>query len=223
MKKSDSISALVKALLIAQGNMGEVRKNATNPAFRSKYADLAAVVEAVMPALQSAGIAVIQSPSCVFDDGGAIVTVETMFAHESGEWISSELAVRPTKIDPQAVGSAITYGRRYALLSLAGVAPEDDDGNIASAPIEKEKPKNNGKFTPAPPVPAKANTPPARSSEREWAPAITALAMKLPPAEVERAFADHGVKSVADINSRELARTVYAVLHSLADSLGVVA
>lgn len=218
MKRSESIQAVVKALIVAQGNMGDVRKTATNPAFRSKYADLAAVVEAVLPALQAAGIAVIQNPSCIFDESGAIVTVETIFAHESGEWLGAELAIRPTKSDPQAIGSAITYGRRYSLLSLAGVAPEDDDGNSASvqseAPTTRLRPKNNGPFT-------AAAAPASRASEHNWTNALTALASKLPAAEVQRACQDHGVAGIGDVNTRELARTIYAVLHSLADTHGV--
>lgn len=228
MTHSESIAEIVKALVLAQGKMGDVRKTSMNPAFRSKYADLAAVVEAVVPALQSAGIAVIQSASCDYrEDGAAVVTVETMFAHSSGEWIKAALDLRPVKYDPQGVGSAITYGRRYQLLAMAGVAPEDDDGNSASgnvsapanAAASPSKPKNNGKLTP--PAAAPAAAPPSRGSEREWEPAIKALAAKLPPAEVEKTLGDFNLNSIGDINTREIARSVYACLHSLADTLGV--
>jgi hypothetical protein len=87
-------------------------------------------LEAIVPALNKAGIAVLQSPA--FD--GEMVTVTTILIHESGASVTSDLKLRPSKLDPQGIGSATTYGRRYSLLALAGVAPEDDDGNAASGP-----------------------------------------------------------------------------------------
>lgn len=218
MKQSESIATLAKALVQAQGNMGDVRKTATNPHFRSKYADLAAVVDAIVPALNKAGIAVVQGASA--NDAGNVVAVETMLLHESGEYLSSELRIALPKNDAQGAGSAITYGRRYLLLAMAGVAPEDDDGNAASVTPKAQRPVSV-------PSPARNAAPIARPNSRantkEWVPAISALASKLPPEEVQRAYADNGVASVEDIDTRELARTIYAVLHSLADSLGVVA
>lgn len=115
-----------------QGDLGDVIKNAKNPHFQSKYADLAAVVDAVQPALQKAKIAFVQGSSARYSDNAALVAIETMLLHESGEWVSQELTLKPTKSDPQGVGSAITYGRRYGLQAICGVAPEDDDGNAAS-------------------------------------------------------------------------------------------
>lgn len=126
---SPTIGQIAKALVLAQGNMDEVRKQSVNPAFHAKYADLAACINAVGPALQGAGLALIQAPS----SDGSIVRVETMFLHTSGEWIKSALGLRPVKSDPQGAGSAITYGRRYGLLGMCGIAPEkDDDGNAGS-------------------------------------------------------------------------------------------
>lgn len=119
---------LAKALVAAQKATESVKKAATNPAFKSKYADLAHVVEAVVPALNEAGVAVIQSPS----SDGSLVAVTTVLLHESGASVTGVLHLRPTKNDPQGVGSAITYARRYALLAMSGAAPEDDDGNAAS-------------------------------------------------------------------------------------------
>jgi hypothetical protein len=121
-----------KAMVAAQKATEAVYKANTNPAFKSKYADLAAVVEAIVPALNNCGIAVIQAPG--FD--GEMVTVETTFLHESGSAMSSVMTLRPSKLDPQGVGAAVTYGRRYALLAMAGGAPEDDDGNAASGHAE---------------------------------------------------------------------------------------
>ena len=108
-------------------------KTSTNPAFRSKYADLGACLDAVNEALLDNGIAVMQATS--EDPTG--VTVETVFIHESGEQLNcGKLHVPAAKQDPQGYGSALTYARRYSLMAACGIAPEDDDGNAASkAPI----------------------------------------------------------------------------------------
>lgn len=130
---------LAKALVAAQKATESIKKAASNPAFKSKYADLAHVVEGVIPALNGAGVAVIQSPA--FD--GEMVAVETVFLHESGSSVSGTLRLRPSKTDPQGIGSATTYARRYSLLAMTGTAPEDDDGNAASGPREpsQERPE----------------------------------------------------------------------------------
>jgi hypothetical protein len=122
-------SALAKAMAKAQGDLGPVLKDKTNPAFKSKYADLGAVLEAILPALNRAGLSLIQSPS--YD--GSLVGVTSVLLHESGEWMEATLHMKPVKMDPQGIGSCITYARRYAALAIAGAAPEDDDGNAASA------------------------------------------------------------------------------------------
>lgn len=104
-------------------------KDKTNPAFRSKYADLGACLDAVDDALLEQGIAVYQET--FMDESG--VTVETVFLHESGETIrGGKLHVPAAKQDPQGYGSALTYARRYSLQAACGIAPEDDDGNAAS-------------------------------------------------------------------------------------------
>lgn len=137
---SEAAGDLFAAYAKAQAEMGEVVKGATNPAFKSKYADLASVMGAIMPALSKNGLALIQSPS--FD--GENVVIETMIAHTSGQWMRSTLRLKPTKFDPQGVGSAITYGRRYAAMALTGVAPEDDDGNAASFQAPERAAKGSG-------------------------------------------------------------------------------
>lgn len=127
------VAPFAKAFVAAQKATEAVKKAATNPHFKSRYADLAEVVEAVVPALNANGIGVIQSPS--FD--GELVGVTTVLIHESGAMAQATLRLRPNKPDPQQVGSAITYARRYALLAMTGAAPEDDDGNSASQPNSK--------------------------------------------------------------------------------------
>lgn len=119
------------ALVRAQKNFGPALRNAANPHFRSRYADLAACLDAVQPALNESGIAILQK--AVPCDTG--VAVETVLVHESGETIScGTLHVPASKNDPQGYGSALTYARRYSLMAACGIAPEDDDGNAASAP-----------------------------------------------------------------------------------------
>lgn len=109
-------------------------KDSTNPAFRSKYADLGAVWEAVKQPLIDHGFAVIQAPN--FD--GDNMFLETTIMHTSGEYISGRYPIRPTKNDPQGYGSALTYARRYSISAMLGViADDDDDGNAASAPAPK--------------------------------------------------------------------------------------
>ena len=125
---------IASALVKAQKAFGPALKTATNPHFKSRYADLAACVEAVINGLNDNGIALIQRNS--LDDAG--VTVETVFVHESGEMLEcGKLHVPAAKHDPQGYGSALTYARRYSLMAACGIAPEDDDGNAGSKPVPK--------------------------------------------------------------------------------------
>jgi hypothetical protein len=126
---------IATALVKAQKAFGPALKTATNPHFRSRYADLAACVEAVMDGLNNNGIALVQQ--LTESDTGVIV--ETVFIHESGEMLNcGKLHVPAVKHDPQGYGSALTYARRYSLMAACGIAPEDDDGNAASRKVEKK-------------------------------------------------------------------------------------
>lgn len=122
-------SQIAAALAKAQGEMGKALKESANPAFRSKYADLGNVMDACLPALNKNNIAVIQP--IVQDADGRYV--KTILIHESGEFLECAVPLIVGKNDMQGLGSAITYGRRYGLMSMAGIAPEDDDGNAAAA------------------------------------------------------------------------------------------
>lgn len=129
---------IAAALVKAQKAFGPALKTSTNPHFRSKYADLSACVEAVIDALNSNGVAMLQQTR--HDDIG--VSVQTVFLHDSGEsWVSGWLHVPAAKQDPQGYGSALTYARRYSLMAACGIAPEDDDGNAASKPHPKAQAK----------------------------------------------------------------------------------
>jgi hypothetical protein len=130
VRQSESIGSLAKALAAAQGEIGNAGRNAKNPHFKSTYADLAEIINTVRPVLARHGLAVAQFPG--YADG--LVTVETILTHASGEWLSGTSAAPATKSDPQGVGSAITYLRRYSLAAVCGIAQEDDDANAASRP-----------------------------------------------------------------------------------------
>ena len=139
-------ASIATALAAAQMEMGKALKSANNPHFKSKYADLSSVTDACLPALNKNGIAVIQPMG--EDEHGRYV--ETVLIHgESGERLSCRVPLIVQKNDMQGYGSAVTYGRRYGLMSMAGIAPEDDDGNAAS----KAAPKREAK-EPAPDVEA---------------------------------------------------------------------
>lgn len=133
---------IAKAFVAAQKQFAPALKTSTNPHFKSKYADLASCVEAVIDALNSHGIALFQKPH-LCESG---VTIETVFVHESGEQLSGGVFHTPAqKNDPQGYGSAMTYARRYSLMAACGIAPEDDDGNSASRPRETVKPVSMAK------------------------------------------------------------------------------
>jgi len=149
MSGSTPTPGLYPALLAAMREFGPVLKNATNPAFRTKYADLGAVLDSVTDPLLNHGILLLQR--FTHDQGGAILITELVHA-ESGQSISSEVpVVSKDPTDPQKMGGAITYYRRYSILALLGLAPEDDDGNSAStpAPRKQPEPKRTPDATPA--------------------------------------------------------------------------
>jgi hypothetical protein len=147
MNKSESIKELATALSKAQGELENASKTSANPFFKSKYADLAEVINTAKPVLAANGLSIIQMPGG--DAALGIVSVETMLCHSSGEWISN-LAIaplnekisngKPVPPDAQSVGSAISYLRRYSYTAFLGMAQEDDDGNAASQPGAQKKP-----------------------------------------------------------------------------------
>ena len=131
MKTSQTITKISTALLKAQSEMGTATKDAANPFFKSKYADLNAIREACMPALLANQITLLQ-PTISIDGRNY---VETILIHESGEWLSCETEIIYSKVnDAQSQGSGITYARRYGMQSFLNVGADDDDGNKASMP-----------------------------------------------------------------------------------------
>lgn len=142
---SAEINEIAAALAKAQGKIEGAMKDKTNPHFRSSYADLASVWDACREQLSSNGLALVQTTDGNDPDR---VTVVTTLLHTSGQWMRGRLTMRPTKADPQGVGSVITYARRYALAAMVGVAPEDDDGNAASGTKPKPEAIKRGPVKP---------------------------------------------------------------------------
>lgn len=125
-KKSDSITAIAKAMMVFQEKVGTVPRNGTNPHFKSKFATLDDIVATIKAPMKEAKLSYVQMPS----GENCLVTV---LMHDSGEFMESTVKMKPSKDDPQGQGSAITYMRRYSLSAMLGLATEeDDDGNGAS-------------------------------------------------------------------------------------------
>ena len=116
------------ALALAPGEIENATKASTNPHFKSKYADLAEVLNTVRPTFAKHGLAIVQSTSA--EPG--VVFVTTAIVHKEGGYITSTASCTPAKADAQGIGAATTYLRRYGLAAMAGVAQEDDDGNAAA-------------------------------------------------------------------------------------------
>jgi len=134
---------IATAFVKAQKEFGPALKSSTNPHFKSKYADLSACVEAVIDALNNNGIGMMQK----LYENATGVSVETIFLHESGETLEcGVLHVPASKQDPQGYGSALTYARRYSLMAACGIAPEDDDGNMASKKSESKSNVNESEM-----------------------------------------------------------------------------
>lgn len=133
METSAEIKNIASALLVFHKNVEKVKKSAENPFFKSAYADLPAILDAIKDPLQEAKLTFTQFPV-----GAHGLT--TLLMHTSGEWMKATYEMVPVKNDPQGHGSAITYARRYALGAILGISTEeDDDGNSASAPTQKVK------------------------------------------------------------------------------------
>lgn len=139
MEMTNATPALFAALAAAQGEVGNATKRSDNPHFRSKYADLAEVLNTTRETLPHHGLSLTQSTA--FD--GSFVHVTTVVAHAEGGWISSTASCIPAKSDAQGIGASTTYLRRYGAAAMAGIAQEDDDGNAAQ---HDRRPMDPGKM-----------------------------------------------------------------------------
>jgi len=135
MNKSESIKHLSAALFQFQSKAKKIIKSAENPFFKSKYADLPSILDEIHQPLQDCGLCISQIP-----DGDGLTTI--LIHAESGEFIEANATMKPVKNDPQSMGSAITYQRRYSICAILGLnVDEDDDGNNASTPQAKSNPQ----------------------------------------------------------------------------------
>ncbi len=138
MNRSDNVNELFAALAKAQGAMRSAKKDADNPFFKSRYADLASVMDALREPLSANGLALVQVPRTE----GPLVTVETILGHSSGQFIGGEMTAKALQDTPQGIGSATTYLRRYGAMAVTGLAPDDDDGNAASSKAYQGPPQD---------------------------------------------------------------------------------
>lgn len=152
MDSSGELDKLAPALLAAQKELKPIVKDATNPHFHSTFVSLDALLETVRPILNRHNLALLQGCDLpTFTSHGlTAITVECILLHTSGQWVKSNAVIAMAKADPQGAGGAITYGRRYSLASILGVANEDDDdGNHATtgtpAPAVRAAPRATGK------------------------------------------------------------------------------
>lgn len=142
LEHSTEINEIITALAKAQSKFPKIAFDSINPHFKSEYASLSSIIDKTKPLLCEFGLTLIQSPST--DENGK-VTIVTMLAHQSGQWMKGSLDLKPDRVNVQGIGSAISYGRRYACKAMLNVADgkDDDDGNHAmpSPPTMKPKPK----------------------------------------------------------------------------------
>lgn len=148
IRTSEAVDAISAAWVAAAADMPNVPKETRGQVGNAvrNYADLATVTETVRPILAAHGLAYVQGCS----DGDKVVTITTRLVHKSGQWIEDSLTMPTGQNTAQAVGSAITYGRRYSLMGVLGLAPDDDDGAAAST---APKPALKRAPTPSPPAP----------------------------------------------------------------------
>lgn len=192
MKASEKLNELGSALAKVQGQLKPAIKGSNNPYFKSKYADLQSCWDCCRDLLAANGLSVVQTfCECA---GGESVTISTTLLHSSGQWISGDLTMKPAKADPQGIGSAITYARRYALAAILGiVADEDDDGNAATH-NEAKKPAA---------VPAGATKVPALISQEN----INILTLS-DPSLVDKAMEKAGITDIKDFTQEQAVKTI---------------
>lgn len=173
--KSDQINELASALAKAQSEIKGAVKDANNPFFKSKYADLESVWEACRGPLAKNNLAIVQA-SQIGEFGAVLVTT---LMHSSGQWIEGVYPVDPVKKDPQGLGAATTYARRYALAAMVGVCSiEDDDGESAMNRKPVDRPAPAAQPVPPqqraqPPAPSKPLTQRPQENRQQWRPATT--------------------------------------------------
>ncbi len=180
---------LAKALAAAQAKIGSAAKSSLNPHFKSKYADLAEVWAAWQAVGPEHGLSLTQTLK--FSDGHQLLV--TTLLHTSGESMTSEMLLTPTKNDMQGMGSAITYARRYCMAAMVGIVQDDDDANAASAGA----PANNGHRTAAPKAP---EDPAVVKSREDFSRIMEALNLSKTGTEIDNIIKAQG-KTLAEIKA----------------------
>jgi hypothetical protein len=137
---STSINEIAKALSNTQQEMRFAKKDSNNPFYKSRYADLASIWDVCREPLTKNGLSVTQLPLGMNSDG--YIRLQTILMHTSGQWIKSEIQMKPVDGKPQSYGSTLTYARRYALSAVVGVVQDDDDGNDGSGVYDNKKTQN---------------------------------------------------------------------------------
>lgn len=212
MKRSEKINELTSALAKAQGQITAAPKDAENSHFKSEYATLDSVWDACRGPLSLNGLAVVQSPS-ITTAGAVLLT--TLLAHTSGQWLESALELLPKDRGPHSVGSAITYGRRYALMAIVGIAPAgadegsrgDDDGNAAHGPRQSNP-------SPVRPVAGATATPkPTHPSPAQIKYLFTVMSTSKIPEELLRHYVktEFGIDSTKELNLAQFDQTLKAM------------
>lgn len=177
--QSEAIDLLATALAKAQASIRGAVKDSTNPHFKSKYADLSSVWEAWREAGPANDLAVTQMTR--IENGQTLLV--TQITHKSGQWMRGEYPLKPTKDDPQGMGSAVTYARRYCLAAMVGIAPEDDDGEAASG-----RPQPKVETTAAKGANVQRQAGQATSAAAEWVTKAKIEIAKLPSGEAMTAW-----------------------------------
>lgn len=192
---SKDIKDISVALIALQSELKEAPKNAVNPYFHSKYADLSSVISTAKDALTKNDLAITQ---LMEETDGSLVKLTTMLVHKSGQYITSTITLRPKATDPQGMGSAITYARRYQYMAIIGMAAEDDDGATASDTTTQN---NEGVGIGAVVPTAKQNTMKPQATPKQVKFIITLLARK--GKQLDRAKELYKVEHLTDLTTAQ--------------------
>ena len=192
--QSPEIGKLAEALAKAQAEMEPATKDANNPFFKSQYASLASCWQACRGPLTKHGLAIIQTTEP--DNGN--VTVISILTHSSGQWIKGKLSVKPPKTDSQALGSCLSYLRRYSLSALVGLSTQDDDAESTMSRQNTVKEKTTTK---------KAT--PKKTNMKKFIEAVTPIAEKMGPEVFDAFMTENNVKSLDELTNREAQTDFY--------------
>lgn len=235
MTMSATIGKLAEALSKMQGEMAEAKKETNNPFLNKKYADLATCWAVAREPLSRNGLAVVQTTAQSFEEIGEanrkqlVITINTILMHASGEWISGSMSMPLAKNDPQGVGSAVSYGRRYGLSAILGIVgkDEDDDANAASMPPQTapaRKAAAKAQAASAPQAAAKKAEVRARGEQSLKGMLLDDAGLGLKPAEVadwiRRTIGRDDIKGMDALTDAEVMKCITAAKAGIEARLG---